>query len=116
MLAWASYDGSTNAPEVYPNGNSISNLESQIEVQISPTSLPNGFANVAYPPVTLTMSGGGFIPSFTWTAVNLPPGMNLSTNGILSGTPTQSGIYDVSITVVDSQLRSVTWFYTLTIQ
>jgi len=116
LLAWASYDGTTNAPEVYPNGNSISNLESQIEVQISPTSLPNGFANVAYPPVTLTMSGGAFIPPFNWTASNLPAGMTLSSNGILFGTPTQSGVYDVSILVMDSQNRSVTWFYRLIIQ
>ena len=37
VLAWASFDGSTNAPEVYPNGNSILNLQNQLLIQITPT-------------------------------------------------------------------------------
>jgi hypothetical protein len=116
VLAWASYDGSTNAPELYPNGNSILNLENQLIIQISPTSLANGTAGVPYSPVTFTTTGGAFIQPYTWSGSNLPPGMGVSAGGTISGTPTQSGTFDITITMTDSQARSVQWFYTLIIE
>ena len=36
MLAWGSFDGTTNDPVVYPNGTSIENLENQILSNTSP--------------------------------------------------------------------------------
>jgi len=42
-------------------------------------------------------------PSFTWSKVsgNLPPGINLSLSGTLSGTPTATGIYKFLVQVAD---------------
>jgi len=116
LLAWASFDGSTNAPEVYPNGNSILNLENQLLIQITPTSLANGTNNMPYPTVTFTTTGGSFIAPFAWSAGNLPPGMMISAGGTLSGTPTQVGTYDLTLQMTDKLGRSVRWFYTLIIQ
>lgn len=115
-LSWASFDGSSNAPVLYPNGQSILNLQNQILVQVSPTTLADGANNVAYTPVTFTASGGSFSPPFTWQASGLPPGMGLSAGGTLSGTPTQSGLYNVTIQLTDSNSRTVSWYYTLNIQ
>jgi hypothetical protein len=115
-LAWGSFDSSSNDPVVYPNGTSIQNLENQILVQISPTSLPNGTNGVSYAATTFTASGGSFQPPFTWSATGLPTGLTLSSSGTLSGTPTQSGTFDVVIILTDSLSRTVQWDYTITIQ
>ena len=64
-VAWASFDGTTNPPELYPNGNSFSNLLVQLQVVVSPTSLADGTNGVPYPPVTLVMNlGAAFYPAF----------------------------------------------------
>jgi len=120
-LAWASFDSSTNDPVVYPNGTSIQNLENQILVQISPTSLPNGTNGVSYPATTFVASGGSFQPPFTWSwtptvGETLPPGLTLSSGGTLSGTPTQSGTFDIVIQLTDSLSRTVQWDYSITIE
>jgi hypothetical protein len=75
---------------------------------ITTSSLPNGILNTAYSPVTLAATGGSDSTanySWTWAAAassSLPPGMSLSTAGVLSGTPTSGGSYSVVITVADS--------------
>ena len=113
---WGSFDGSTNAPVVFPNGTSISNLENQVLIQVSPRTVANGYSNVPYPSVTFTATGGSFSPPYTWSASNLPPGLALSSDGILSGTPTQSGTYDFTLTLTDYFGKSVHWTYNITIQ
>ena len=57
-LQWASFDGSTNDPVLYPNGTSIQELENQMFISISPASLPDGTNNVAYPTTTFSATGG----------------------------------------------------------
>jgi hypothetical protein len=113
--AWASFDGSTNIPVLYPNGTSYQNLANQLLIQISPATLPNGVNGAAYPATTFTASGGSFQPPFTWSATGLPSGLTLSAGGTISGTPTQSGTFDIVIILTDSLSRTVQWNYTITI-
>jgi hypothetical protein len=49
-LIWGSFDGSTNAPVVYPNGTSIENIENQLLIQVSPVgpALPTAVLGVNY--------------------------------------------------------------------
>ncbi|MEJ0089343.1 MAG: Ig domain-containing protein [Limisphaerales bacterium] len=116
-LAWASFDGSTNAPILYPNGTSIENLANQILVQLTPSSLPVGTNHVAYPATTFVATGGAFFPPFTWslTGGGLPPGLTLSPGGTISGTPTQTGTFDFNVRLTDSLSRTVTWSFAITI-
>jgi len=117
-FVWASYDGTTNAPVVYPDGTSIDNLENQIFVQVSPTILPVGTTGVAYS-TTFTATGGAFTPPFTWSLAfgsGMPSGLTLSPDGTLSGTPTQSGTFDFILQLTDSFGRFVQINYTITIQ
>ena len=120
LMAWGSFDSSTNAPVVYPNGTSIQNLVNQVLVQISPATLPAGTHGVAYPPQTFSATGGSFAPPFTWAlaivSAGLPPGLTLSADGTLSGTPTQVGTFDFIIQLTDSLSRNVQWNYSITIQ
>ncbi|MGD0890571.1 MAG: putative Ig domain-containing protein [Terracidiphilus sp.] len=77
-------------------------------LSVTTKSLPNGLLNAAYAPVTLAASGGSDNSSnysWTWAAASgssLPAGLNLSTAGILSGTPTAGGAFSVVVTVKDS--------------
>ena len=114
-LIWASFDGTTNAPTVYPNG-SYTNVLAAVLVQINPTSLPNGTNNVAYGPITFTATGGSFTPQFSWTASGLPPNLQLSSGGTLSGTPTQSGTFNSVLRLTDVNGRTMQWVYPITIQ
>ena len=119
---WASFDGTTNPPIVYPNGTSIATLAAEAFFQISPPppNLPNGTTNVIYS-VTLTATGGQ--PPYTWTlapnSAGLPPGLILQSGGVISGTPTQSGTFDnIVIQMNDSSVPStniVDTTYSLTI-
>ena len=113
---WASYDGTTNAPIVYPNGTSLDNLENQVLIQVSPSSLPQGFTDVPYQSVTFTATGGSFTQPYTWSAVDLPAGLTLSSAGVLSGTPTQAGTFNFTLMLTDYVGRKVQWIYTITIQ
>lgn len=126
--AWGSFDGTTNAPVLYPNGNSIQNLMNEILIHVSPTTVPNGTAGTAYQQggtnIIFTAWGGAFTPPYTWSATGLPTGMTLTTDttvdpngdGMLSGTPGLSGTYDFTLQLTDRLGRSVQWFYTLIIQ
>ena len=68
------------------------------------TSLPvhPGEVGAAYSPVTLVASGGK--PPYTWSTNPgaLPPGLSLSSAGVVSGTPTAAGSYTPSFRVDDS--------------
>lgn len=117
VLAWGSFDQSTNPPVIYPNGTSIDNLGNMIVVQITPPPpiLPAGTVNTTYSPVTFTATGGAFTPPYTWSATGLPSGLSVSSGGTLSGFPTQAGTYDFTLTMTDSLGRSVQWGYSITI-
>jgi hypothetical protein len=118
-LQWASFDSSTNLPILYPNGTTIQELENQMAISISPTSLPDGNNNVAYPTTTFSAAGG--TPPYTWSlglGTLSPSGLNFSSAGVLSGTPSGNppGIYDFLIQLTDSLGRTVALNYTITIQ
>lgn len=59
-------------------------------------ALPSGSQGSAYGPVTFTASGGTGPHTFSATGT-LPPGLTLSTAGVLSGTPTTTGSYAFSV-------------------
>jgi hypothetical protein len=118
-FVWGSYDGTTNAPVVYPDGTSIDNLANEVLVQVSPASVPDGMNGVPYPATTFTASGGAFTPPFTWSLAfgsAIPDGLALSSDGTLSGTPTQSGTFGFILQLTDTLGRSVQFNYTITIQ
>jgi hypothetical protein len=60
----------------------------------------NGTAGAAFSE-TFTQTGTIGTATFT-TASTLPTGITLATNGVLSGTPTQTGLFPIVVTVTDS--------------
>lgn len=65
------------------------------------TSLANGKVNQTYS-ANLSASGGTAPYLYTVIAGALPPGLTLGANGLISGTPTQSGTYQITFRVTDT--------------
>ena len=63
---------------------------------VSTASLPDANINQAYTAPALTASGGT-VSSWTLAAGTLPPGLTLNPNGVISGTPTQSGVFTFTV-------------------
>lgn len=77
-------------------------------LSITTTSLPTGEVNKLYPSTTLSATGGTIPRSWTLVGGIMPPGLSLaSATGIISGTPTAGGSYDLIFRVTDMDLTSV---------
>ncbi|MFO1493715.1 MAG: putative Ig domain-containing protein [Lysobacterales bacterium] len=81
-------------------------------IVLAPTTLPGANAGQAYSQ-TLSASGGAAPYGYALTAGALPPGLTLSPSGLLSGTPSASGSYGVTITATDAHGPSGSQSYTL---
>lgn len=66
---------------------------------ITTTSLPNGVVGTSYPETPLTATGG--TEPYSWTSTALPAGLSLSETGVISGTPTEAGTTDITVTLTD---------------
>jgi hypothetical protein len=123
---WASYDDSTNAPIVYPNGTSIASVESQMLMQVTSVSLPPAHVNTPYS--TQLTGTGGSGPPYKWLLETpldgnaLPIGLSLTNTGLLSGTPVATGIYSFFVRMDDRSDTSpnmdkvfTVWQVTLTV-
>ncbi|MFE2752111.1 S8 family serine peptidase [Actinosynnema sp. NPDC059335] len=75
-----------------PGGPAVTNPGNQSTVVGSPASLQ------------LTASGG--TAPYSFSATGLPPGLSISTSGLISGTPTTVGTYSVTATATDSASRT----------
>jgi len=84
-FVWGSYDGTTNAPIVYPSYRSIVDMENQVLMQVSPRTINIG-TNGDF---TIQLTGTGGAPPYTWTVApgsSLPNGVTLSPSGEVTGT------------------------------
>ena len=66
-----------------------------------PATFPNGYVGAAYSLPLMAVRG---TPSYTFTLASgaLPPGLNLASDGTLSGTPATAGTFNFSAQVTDS--------------
>lgn len=78
------------------------------------TTLPSGTVDAAYSAPVSVVGGDG---SLAWSvsAGSLPPGLTLSTGGVIEGTPTGAGTFPFDLTVVDGALRSNTQSLSITV-
>jgi pseudomonalisin len=76
-------------------------ITSVYPIQITTSSLPDATNGVSYS-ATFTAIGG--VAPYLWTILSgsLPPGLSLSTSGVISGTPTTPGVYNFTVQVTDT--------------
>jgi hypothetical protein len=76
-------------------------------VAITTTGLPNGSQVQSY---SATLAATGGTQPYTWTILSgsLPPGLSLSSAGVISGTPTAAGTFNFTVQVTDSASNSAT--------
>jgi fibronectin type 3 domain-containing protein len=104
------------APGAFMPGVDTTVTVTTVTITISPSTLPSGTVNAAYSQ-TLTASGGTGPYHFALASGTLPPGLTLSTSGVLSGTPTSASgsPYSFTISATDANSNAGTQSYTVTI-
>jgi len=61
-------------------------------------------AAISSTPYTQNLSATGGTPPYIWIGSGLPPGLAITSNGMISGTPSASGTYTVSASVIDESV------------
>lgn len=92
----------TNNGTINNFGTLPDNIQGTAPPSITATSLDDGAENAAY---TATLAADGEPTSWTWSAdtnSSLPPGLALSTSGVIFGTPTTQGTYNFTVTATNS--------------
>lgn len=84
-------------------------------IALAPATLPQGKVAVAYTPTTLSASGGSAPYSYALTGGALPGGLTLSAAGVLSGTPTAAGSFNITVTATDKFNFQGTQAYTIAV-
>lgn len=81
---------------------------------VATQSLAAGTAGETY---NSTLNAQGGVPPYTWSASpgSLPPGLSLSSDGTITGTPTAAGSYSASVTVTDSVGRTASAAVTIVV-
>jgi hypothetical protein len=83
-------------------------------ITLSPPTLPGGSQGTAYSQ-QISAVGGQAPYTFAVTTGTLPAGITLTTGGLLSGTPTVSGSFPITITATDANTCTGSQAYTLVI-
>ena len=98
--------GVTDPTPVNNSATDTDSLTPLATLAITPINLPSGQVQQAYPATSLAAAGG--TGTLQWLAISgLPAGMDLSTSGVLSGTPSAAGSYNVVVQVTDSRTPTV---------
>lgn len=115
-VALAPQNTSTVADNLSPIPRFVQSQAVRIAEQLRLTTPPllSGQVGVAYTQ-TIRATGGGLPYTFSAPAALLPPGLTLSSGGLLSGTPTTAGTYRFTATVSDGQQGSANATYSVTI-
>lgn len=78
------------------NNNTLWYITEPVRPALTTISLADGTQQVPYDDVQLEATGSG---TLRYSATGLPAGMNLSTTGLLGGTPTEAGTFSVAVVV-----------------
>ncbi|TDW97400.1 putative Ig domain-containing protein [Dinghuibacter silviterrae] len=85
-------------------------------IAVAPATLPAATVGASY---SQTISATGGTSPYTYAATGLPAGLSLTSGGTLSGTPTEGGSFNITITATDASTGSGpykgTQTYTLTV-
>ncbi len=107
LIAAAAFAGNGSGASADPGGTAWATVATDVPVYgplgVTTTSLPAGARGVAYPAVALTATGGA--TPYTWSIVSgaLPRGMQLQSDGVLSGRPETAANPILTVRVQDAE-------------
>jgi hypothetical protein len=78
-----------------------------------PAALPDGQVGSTYFSTTMIASGG--TGPYLWSATGLPPGLTMSVGGVVAGTPTSAGTFNVLAFTSDSLSAMASKAYTVVV-
>ena len=107
-------DSSTGAGAPFTASQSYSLTVTAPTITLAPASLPAASGGTAYSQ-TITASGGNGGYTYSLSAGALPPGIALSSAGVVSGTPTTTGSYNFTVTATDGFSFTGSQAYTFTV-
>jgi Putative Ig domain len=96
-----------------PNG-LLAFMNTDDTVTVTDPGSQAGTQGKAITPLTISASDAGSLP-LTYTASGLPPGLAISSSGIISGTPAKGGSFTATVTATDTDGASGTASFTWTI-
>ncbi len=89
---------------------------SQLHLTITTSSLPHAFALIPY--LARLAAANGY-PPYSWSLASgsgpLPPGLTITSSGLIFGYPQVGGTFPITIQVTDSQMNTATKNLTLTV-
>lgn len=90
-------------------------VDSPVELTIVTPELPSGTLSLDY---DLPLAAAGGEPPYSWSVSGgrLPPGLDISTDGVISGVPLKDGEFTVEITVRDADGTSVVKVYNISVE
>jgi uncharacterized repeat protein (TIGR03803 family) len=85
-----------------------------VSLQVTTSAMPAGTNGVTYRQQLSAIYGHS---PYSWTNIfgSLPPGLNLATNGVISGTPTNNGAFYFTVKVTDALSNTATQALELTV-
>ena len=94
--------GSVNAANLVAAWKAVAVLPVPPVITVAPQTVPSGLVGAAYSQqFTATATGTATYP-LTFSATGLPPGLSMSSSGLLSGIPTTANTYVVQVIATDS--------------
>lgn len=84
-------------------------------IALAPSTLPQGKVGTAYVSTTVSASGGSAPYSYAVTSGAMPAGLTLSPAGVVSGSPTAAGSFNLTITATDKFNFQGTQAYTIVV-
>ncbi len=91
----------------------ISGIATQLT--IGKSNPPDGYENEEYKGFYFSASGGSPPYEYDIISGNLPQGMSMSSSGLLSGTPSENGIFTFTVEVTDSSNSTDSYEFSLKI-
>ena len=86
-----------------------------VAIDTKATDLPAGAVGTPFPATQLVSQGGSSDPTWSVTAGALPAGLEVSTHGVITGTPTAAGTSAFTVTVTDAFGRTATHEFSITV-
>lgn len=84
-------------------------------IALAPSTLPQGKVGTVYASTTVSASGGSAPYSYAVTSGAMPAGLTLSPAGVVSGSPTAAGSFNITVTATDKFNFQGTQAYTIVV-